>query len=124
VPPLNPIDRALFSKNAQEFALRIDKYIQQGSKPDGTNPRLQMPAFGESNAMTQQQISNIEAYILKLNGVDRTELVNPGIKPVSFFFIAVPAFLLILLIIVGIYRCLPDNDKIEDKEKKDRREQK
>jgi mono/diheme cytochrome c family protein len=121
VPALNPIDKALFSKNAREFALSIDKFIQHGSKPDGAAPQLVMPAFGDNNSLTQQQISNIEAYILKLNGIDRTGLVNPGISPVSFFFIAVPAFLLVMLVIGGIYRCLPDNDKIENGEKKDTR---
>jgi ubiquinol-cytochrome c reductase cytochrome b subunit len=115
VPPLNPIDKALFSKNAREFAVMVNKYIQHGSKPDGPKPRFVMPAFGDNNILTQQQISNIEAYILNLNGVDRTELINPGIRPVGFFFIAVPAFLLIMFIIGGIYRCLPDNDKIEDR---------
>jgi mono/diheme cytochrome c family protein len=111
VPSLNPIDRVLFSKDAHEFAVRIDSYLQHGSRPDGVNPRLVMPAFGDNNSLTQQQISNIEAYVLKLNGIDRTELVNPGISPVSFFFIAVSAFLLIMLIIGGVYRCLPRDDK-------------
>lgn len=120
VPALNPVDRQLFSKNPQEFADNIDKYIQHGSTPRGAKPRLQMPAFGDNNNLTQQQISNIEAYILRLNGVNRAELVNPGMKPVSFFFIAVPAFLLIMLIIGGIYRCLPGNDQGRREEERQR----
>ena len=107
VPALNPIDRKLFSKKPQEFADTIDKVLQHGSTPKGPKPRLQMPAFGDNSTLTQQQISNIEAYILRLNNVDRAELVNPGMSPVQFFFIAVPAFLLIMLLIEGIYRCLP-----------------
>ena len=70
-----------------------------------------MPAFGDNNALTQQQISNIEAYVLRLNGVDRAELVNPGMSPIRFFFITVSAFLVIMLLIGGIYMCLPRSDR-------------
>ena len=66
-----------------------------------------MPAFGDSSSLTQQQASNIEAYILMLNGVDRAELINPGMAPLKFFFVAVPVFLLIMSVLGGIYRCLP-----------------
>jgi mono/diheme cytochrome c family protein len=111
VPALNPIDRKLFNKNPQEYADTIDKFIQHGSTPSGQKPRLQMPAFGDNNALTQQQISNIEAYVLRLNGVDRAELINPGMSPVRFFFITVSAFLVIMLLIGGIYLCLPRSDR-------------
>ena len=111
VPALNPIDQKLFNKNPQEYADAIDKFIQHGSIPSGPKPQLQMPAFGDNNALTQQQISNIEAYVLRLNGVDRAELVNPGMSPIRFFFITVSAFLVIMLLIGGIYMCLPRSDR-------------
>ncbi len=108
VPKLNPIDRSLLSKDPQEFAENIDKFIQHGSTPSGPKPRLSMPSFGDNNTLTQQQIANLEAYILKLNGVERGQLLNPGISPVTFFFIAVPVFIIIMLLAGGIYRCLPE----------------
>ena len=107
VPGLNPIGRELFSKDPQGFANEIDRFIQHGSTPPGKEPSLRMPAFGDSSSLTQQQVSNIEAYILKLNGVDRAELINPGMSPANFFFLAVPVFLVIMSILGGIYRCLP-----------------
>ena len=107
VPGLNPIGRELFSKDPQGFANEIDRFIQHGSAPPGKEPSLRMPAFGDSSSLTQQQVSNIEAYILKLNGVKRAELINPGMSPVNFFFLAVPVFLVIMSILGGIYRCLP-----------------
>jgi ubiquinol-cytochrome c reductase cytochrome b subunit len=107
VPSLNPIDRELFSKDPKEFAEHIDKYLQHGSTPEGPNPSLSMPAFGDSNSLTQQQISNVEAYILRLNGVDRAQITNPGMQPKKFFLIVVPAVILVLLILGGVYKCLP-----------------
>ena len=107
VPPLNPIDRELFSKEPKEFAEKIDKYLQYGSTPEGSNPSLSMPAFGDSNSLTQQQIANAEAYILSLNGIDRAELLNPGVPPRRFFILTVPVFILVLLVLGGIYACLP-----------------
>ncbi len=107
VPGLNPIGRELFSKDPQGFADEIDRFIQHGSTPSGKGPRLRMPAFGDSSSLTQQQASNIEAYILMLNGIDRAELINPGMAPLKFFFVAVPVFLLIMSVLGGIYRCLP-----------------
>jgi mono/diheme cytochrome c family protein len=119
VPALNPIDRELFSKNPQAFADEIDRYIQHGSVPSGKSPALHMPSFGDSSSLTQQQISNIEAYILRLNGVDRAELINPGMKPVTFFFIAVPLFLVVMSILGGIYRCLPGKNQTGKEENED-----
>ena len=45
-----------------------------------------MPAFGDTHALTQAQIADLEAYILSVNGVDRTEITNPGIEPKEFFY--------------------------------------
>jgi hypothetical protein len=68
-----------------------------------------MLAFGDDHTLTQQQIANAEAYILQLNSVNRAELENPGMPPRHFFFIVVPTIVLILLILGGIYKCLPGN---------------
>jgi mono/diheme cytochrome c family protein len=115
VPALNPVERDIFRNNSKDFADNLDRFIQHGSTPEGSGPALKMPAFGDNNTLTQQQISNIEAYILRLNGADRAELVNPGMSPVTFFFIAIPVFLMIMLLFGGIYRCLPGSDKKEIK---------
>jgi mono/diheme cytochrome c family protein len=107
VPPLNPIDRELFSKDPKIFAENIDRYIQHGSIPSGPNPQFHMLAFGDDHTLTQQQIANVEAYILHLNGVNRAQLINPGMQPARFFAITVPAVIVILLLLGGIYKCLP-----------------
>lgn len=100
IPPLNPIDRDLLSPDPKAFAEKIDLYIQHGSRPDGPNPQVSMLPFGDSNALTQQQIADIEAYILSLNGVDRAMINHPGLSPDTFFIITVFAFAL-----VGINLC-------------------
>jgi ubiquinol-cytochrome c reductase cytochrome b subunit len=92
VPPLNPVDRSLFSPDPQVFAENIDRFIQHGSIPNGKNPRFHMPAFGDTNTLTQQAISQIEAYILHFNGVDRAQLAHPGIQPLHFFWLVVLVF--------------------------------
>ncbi|MDA8168970.1 MAG: cytochrome b N-terminal domain-containing protein [Nitrospiraceae bacterium] len=89
VPPLNPIGNVFRNVDVRVFAGNIDKYIQNGATPPGPGPALHMPDFGASNSLTQQEISNIEAYVLQLNGADRAQLQNPGLKPVNFFIIAV-----------------------------------
>ncbi len=71
VPPLNPIDPDLASKNPGVFAVNIDRIIQHGSLPGGPNPTLFMPNWGDSKQLSQQQIADLEAYIMRLNGVER-----------------------------------------------------
>jgi ubiquinol-cytochrome c reductase cytochrome b subunit len=92
VPPLNPIDPELANKDAAVFARNIDRFIQHGSRPDGPDPKIHMPDFGATNTLTQQQISNIEAYILSLNGVDRAQIRHPGIPPRLVFIISIVVF--------------------------------
>jgi mono/diheme cytochrome c family protein len=92
VPPLNPIDRELFSADSQHFADNVDRIIQHGSKPDGPNPQFNMPAFGDTNSLTQQEISDLEAYVMQLNGVDRAQLEHPGMPPQRFFLVTVGLF--------------------------------
>ncbi len=69
VPPLNPIDPALKSRNPSVFAANIDRIIQHGSIPDGPDPALFMPNWGDGRALSQREIADIEAYVMHLNGV-------------------------------------------------------
>ncbi len=96
VPPLNPIDPALYNKNPQTFVNNIDPFIQHGSIPEGPNPVLHMLPFGDSQSLTQQMIANVEAYVLHLNDVDRAQLVHPGVEPHLFFWLVVVVFGLVL----------------------------
>ena len=96
VPPLNPIDPALSNENPVTFAENIDRYIQHGSMPDGPHPEKFMPAWGDDLKLTQEMISEIEAYVLKLNGVDRAKIMTPGIRPYVFFLICLIAVTLAL----------------------------
>jgi ubiquinol-cytochrome c reductase cytochrome b subunit len=95
VPPLNPIDPELSSSDPQLFADNIDRIIQHGSTPDGPHPQLDMPAFGDTHSLTQQEIADLEAYVLQLNGVDRAKLEHPGIPPQRFFALTLGAFALV-----------------------------
>jgi ubiquinol-cytochrome c reductase cytochrome b subunit len=94
VPPLNPIDRDEFSPDPKTFAGKVDRYIQHGSRPEGSNPQFSMLPFGDANDLTQQQIADIEAYILSLNDVDRAMIYHPGLSPETFFIFTAFAFLL------------------------------
>ena len=67
VPPLNPIDPTLYSKDDKEFAQNIDLFIEHGSTPEGKNPQLKMLAFGEQGLLTQQQIADVIAFVIGLN---------------------------------------------------------
>jgi mono/diheme cytochrome c family protein len=99
VPPLNPIDPELASQAAQTFAENIDRYLQHGSRPEGPNPALHMLPFGDSKSLSQAMISDLEAYVLHLNGVNRTQTVNPGIEPRFFFWLVVAAFATIWIVL-------------------------
>ncbi len=102
-PNLNPIDPELFNRDAQAFAENIDRFIQHGSVPPGPNPSIRMPAFGDTNTLTQQEISNIEAYVLSLNKVDRAQLIDPGMEPRNFFLVSGVVYALIILLLGGIW---------------------
>ena len=67
VPPLNPIDPGLKSSDAKTFATNIDLFIEHGSKPEGESPSDLMPAFGDTKALTPQQIADVIAYVISLN---------------------------------------------------------
>ena len=103
VPSLNPIDRKLYDKDPKVFAANIDKIIQHGSMPEGPHPALHMPAWGDSRSLTQQKIANLEAYIMKLNGVDRAQLLHPGMEPKIFYLLTVIVYVLVMLLLAGVW---------------------
>jgi ubiquinol-cytochrome c reductase cytochrome b subunit len=102
VPGLNPIDAAIMGTSTTQFIEGIDPYIQNGSVPspknEGEDPKLKMPSFGLSYTLTQQQISDVEAYVMSLNGVDVAVVANPGIPPKTFFWWTLGGFILIALV--------------------------
>ena len=69
VPPLNPIDPTIANPDPHVFAANQDVFIQHGSVPSGPEPLLAMPAFGDRNMLSQQQIADIMAYVMSLNGL-------------------------------------------------------
>ena len=100
VPSLNPIDRDVYNMDPQLFAQRIDQFIQHGIPNTEGGPN--MPAFGDSHALTQAQIADLEAYVLSLNGVDRTMITNPGIEPKEFFYLLV-AITSVIIMLAALY---------------------
>jgi len=89
VPALNPIDPALSDPDPEVFAANIDRFLQHGSVPDGPNPSLFMQPFGDRHTLTQEEIANLEAYVLSLNSVDRGTLQHTGMKPTTFLLLLV-----------------------------------
>ena len=81
VPTLNPAEPDVFNADPRIFAANADRYLQHGMRPEGLNPLVSMIPFGDTNALTQQQIADLEAYILNLNGVDRGQINQPGVRP-------------------------------------------
>jgi mono/diheme cytochrome c family protein len=67
VPELNPIDPTIANPDPKVFAANVDLFIEHGSVPDGPNPSLLMPSFGDQKMLTDQQIADIIAYIIQLN---------------------------------------------------------
>jgi ubiquinol-cytochrome c reductase cytochrome b subunit len=100
VPSLNPIDRAVYNVDPQLFAQHVDQYVQHGIPNTQGGPN--MPAFGDSHALTQAQIADLEAYVLSLNGVDRTMILNPGIEPKEFFYLLM-AITSVIVMLAALY---------------------
>ena len=67
VPSLNPIDPEIKNVDAQIFIANLDLYLQSGSTPEGTTPKLNMPAFGRDKTLSQQDLANLIAYLISLN---------------------------------------------------------
>jgi mono/diheme cytochrome c family protein len=71
-PPLNPIDpgfKASAKGDPAAFARDIDLFLQHGSRPAGSNPSVSMIPWGDQNRLSQQQIADVEAYVMQLNGL-------------------------------------------------------
>ncbi len=100
VPPLNPIDRTIYNPDPITFAENIDRFMQHGSRPAGPNPEKNMPAFGDDLKLTQQMIAEIQAYVLKLNGVNRAEILYPGVTPIAFFAMTLIGYAIAVFIIL------------------------
>lgn len=72
VPTLNPIDPGFLEGShgdASVVVKGIDLFVQHGSRPAGPAPQMLMPAWGDKKFLTQQQIADVEAYVMQLNGV-------------------------------------------------------
>ena len=88
IPAINPIDSEISGADkqgkitdVQKFVDGLDNYLQNGSSPDatpdGADPKYKMPSFGNTFALSQPQIADVEAYVLQLHGVDRVALAKP-----------------------------------------------
>jgi mono/diheme cytochrome c family protein len=71
VPTLNPIDSTIANADPKIFATNVDLFVQHGSTPAGSKPQISMPSFGDSGMLTQQQIADLIAYVMHLNGVEQ-----------------------------------------------------
>ena len=102
VPRLNPINKELYNKNPKTFAENIDRFIQHGMIPAGTNPALKMIDYGDSRSLSQQEIAHLEAYILYLNGVNRAQIEVTTLTPRQFFINTMGVFLVLGIILITI----------------------
>jgi mono/diheme cytochrome c family protein len=67
VPVLDPIDPTLVSADPAVFAVNIDLFIEHGSVPEGEDPQILMPSFGDSEMLTEQQIADLIAFVMEIN---------------------------------------------------------
>ncbi len=67
IPPLNPIDDTLVSKDPKVYATNLDLFLEHGSTPAGSSPKEKMPAFGDEKKLQPQQIADVIAYVMSLN---------------------------------------------------------
>jgi mono/diheme cytochrome c family protein len=106
VPEINPIDPEISGADksghvadSQVFVDGLEPYLQNGSSPDATpttaSPKLKMPSFGNTYALSQPQIANVEAYVMKLNGVDRVTIVHPGVDPKKYAWWVLGGFVVV-----------------------------
>jgi mono/diheme cytochrome c family protein len=73
VPELNPIDPTIVSPDPKVFATNIDLFVEHGSVPEGPNPLIMMPSFGDSEMLSDQEIANLIAYVIALNEPEAAE---------------------------------------------------
>ena len=67
VPALKPVDPTLISLDPKTFDQNLDLFIEHGSVPEGPDPLIMMPSFGDSKMLTPQQIADVIAYVVQLN---------------------------------------------------------
>ncbi len=72
IPTLNPIDPALKDPNPTVFRTNLDLFVEHGSTPQGPSPTFSMPAWGDKGLLQPQQIADVLAYVMSLNGVTAT----------------------------------------------------
>jgi mono/diheme cytochrome c family protein len=71
VPELNPIDPTIVDPDPNIFATNLDLFIEHGSIPSGPSPLIMMPPFGDDKLLTEQEIADLIAYVMLLNGVEQ-----------------------------------------------------
>ncbi len=72
VPVVNPIDPGFVGDSQGDpaiFAAALDVFLQHGSRPAGPSPKDLMPAWGDTKKLSQQDIADVEAYVMQMNGV-------------------------------------------------------
>lgn len=68
IPPLNPIDETIVDPDSLVFACNIDLFIEHGSVPSGPSPKETMQPWGDGSKLSPQQIADVIAYVITLNG--------------------------------------------------------
>ena len=109
VPAINPIDPEISGADkqghvpdVQKFIDGVDGYVQNGSSPDatpdGADPKYKMPSFGNTFAMSQAQVADVEAYVLELNGTQRVTISRPGVDPKTYAWWTLGGFVLVAFV--------------------------
>ncbi len=68
IPALNPIDETIADTDPKVFACNVDLFVEHGSVPSGPNPQQTMTPWGDNKQLTDQQIADVIAYVMSLNG--------------------------------------------------------
>jgi len=71
VPELNPIDSTIANPNSKAFANNVDLFLEHGSVPEGPNPMIMMPSFGDGKMLTDQELADLIAYLIFLNPAEK-----------------------------------------------------
>jgi mono/diheme cytochrome c family protein len=109
IPAINPIDPEISGADksgkigdVQKFVDNMEPYLQNGSSPDaspdGADPKYKMPSFGNTYAMSQPQIADVEAYVVQLNGARRAVIARPGVAPIVYAWWTLGGFLLVAIV--------------------------
>jgi mono/diheme cytochrome c family protein len=68
IPELNPIDETLVDIDPLVYACNLDLFVEHGSVPSGPSPKETMQPWGDNKVLTSQQIADVIAYVITLNG--------------------------------------------------------